>query len=302
MAFSFGQGLAAFGSGAIDEYTSIQKFRQQQALDQLKEQALRSELESTEPAFETFLGGPGGGGLGGLGGFSKGPPPSQVPFLTPAQQTQIPPGGPAPPPDQGQGPLPPAYVQRVKGFEGYSPTAYPDYKQTSIGYGTRAQPGEQRIDEQTASSRLQDELYKAAKAVDEKFPGLPQGPRAALVDLTYNTGTAWFTSGLGKAVGSQDWPTAQRLLQQYVNAGGRPLPGLQARRAETAGWMGGKEPSEGGYTQTNLAAGERPQMSLMEAAQRIERNYPQASPQAKFMALQRVSGLLNEDAKMQLAQ
>jgi GH24 family phage-related lysozyme (muramidase) len=139
-------------------------------------------------------------------------------------------------------PIPEAYMERMKTFEGYSSSAYPDYKQYSIGYGTRAKyPGE-RITQEEANSRYQDEVWKAANLVDERFPGLPQGPRAALVDLTYNSGTAWMNAGLGSAVANQNWPLAQQLLGQYVHAGGRTLPGLVERRGETAGWMGGAEP------------------------------------------------------------
>jgi lysozyme len=144
-----------------------------------------------------------------------------------------------------QSPLPPNYVNAVKRFEGYSSMPTWDYKQWTSGYGTRAAyPGE-RIDQATADSRLQNELWKAANAVDTAFPGLPQGPRAALASLTYNAGPGWISSGLGNAVRSGDWPRVQALMQQYSHAGGQTLPGLVARRREEANWVGGAEPYQG---------------------------------------------------------
>ena len=130
------------------------------------------------------------------------------------------------------------YLDAIKGFEGFSPTATWDYKQNSNGYGTKAQyPGE-TIDRDTADARFQSEVGKAADIVDNVIPpGTPAGHRAALISLTYNAGPGWINSGLGQAVKSGDWDTAQKTFTQYNKAGGQVNPGLVNRRSQEAQWF-----------------------------------------------------------------
>src|SRR5258708_2989002 len=97
----------------------------------------------------------------------------------------------------------------IKDREGFRSAPYVDGKQTSIGYGTRAQPGEKSISRDEADSRLNTEFGNAARAVDDFAPNLPPQIKSALTDLTYNTGTKWQNSGLGQAVKAGDWQTAQ---------------------------------------------------------------------------------------------
>jgi lysozyme len=122
----------------------------------------------------------------------------------------------------------------IKDREGFRSAPYPDGKQTSIGYGTRAQPGETSISRDDAEARLNKEVGNAAQAVDNFAPNLPPQIRNALTDLTYNTGTKWQQSGLGQAVKAGDWQTAQGLFQQYNKANGQESPGLVARRQALA--------------------------------------------------------------------
>ena len=132
---------------------------------------------------------------------------------------------------------PQPYVDAVKGFEGYAPAAKWDYKQNTNGYGTKAlYPGE-RIDRGEAERRFQVEWGKASDAVDRFAPNQPPGVRAALADLTFNSGTKWQTAGLGRAIQNGDYFTAKRLMLQYVNAGGQQNAALVARRQQTATWM-----------------------------------------------------------------
>jgi GH24 family phage-related lysozyme (muramidase) len=136
-------------------------------------------------------------------------------------------------------PLANPFVDAIKRFEGFAPRAQWDYKQSSVGYGTKARyPGEV-IDQNEAEGRLGSELGYAASAVDRAFPGLAEGPRAALTSLTFNAGPGWINSGLGKAVGSGDMDAARNLFTQYVKAGGRPLQGLIDRRKQEAQWFSG---------------------------------------------------------------
>src|SRR4030067_364522 len=60
----------------------------------------------------------------------------------------------------------PYATKLLKDFEGFSAKPYGDYKQTSIGYGTRAQPGETSLSEADATARLQAEAGKVAGFVD----------------------------------------------------------------------------------------------------------------------------------------
>lgn len=133
--------------------------------------------------------------------------------------------------------LDPSLVESVKGFEGYSPKAAWDYKQNSVGYGTKAQyPGEQ-ITPEVADQRLNTELSKAASLVGAFAPDAPDGVKKALISLTYNAGPKWMDSGLGQAVKSGNWQEAQRIFMQYNKAGGQTLPGLVNRRQQEAQWF-----------------------------------------------------------------
>lgn len=132
---------------------------------------------------------------------------------------------------------------KIKKFEGYSAKEYSDYKQTSSGYGTKYQPGDEKIppDQLRAihEQRLKTEVGRAATIVDNFAPGLPKGTRDALIDLTYNAGQAWTSAGLGIAIRSGDDARAKEIYQQYTKAGGVEHDGLQARReAMVAGWGG----------------------------------------------------------------
>jgi len=142
--------------------------------------------------------------------------------------------------------LDPQYLDAIKGFEGYSPNAAWDYKQSSSGYGTKAQAGDENLppDQLKAihEQRYQEEIAKAAAHVDSVNPNLPAGARAALVSLTYNAGPGWAQSGLGEMVRAGDLEGAATRFLQYNKAGGEVNPGLVARRQKEAAWFGGGQP------------------------------------------------------------
>jgi lysozyme len=141
-------------------------------------------------------------------------------------------------------PLDPQYLDGIKQFEGYSPTAQWDYKQNSSGYGTKARPGDENIppDQLKAvyEQRFHDEVAKAAVHVDSVNPNLPPGAKAALTSLTYNAGPGWSQSGLGELVRNGDLAGAATKLLEYNKAGGEVNPGLVARRAQEAAWLSGQ--------------------------------------------------------------
>jgi len=154
--------------------------------------------------------------------------------------------------------LDPQYIDAIKGSEGYTPQAQWDYKQSSSGYGTKAQPGDENIppDQLKAvhEQRFSDEVGKAAAAVDSFAPNLPPGVRAALTSLTYNAGPGWQQSGLGQAVKSGDFDKAQQIFLQYNKAGGEVNPGLVARRQREAQWFGGNPQATPQTAQASPAA------------------------------------------------
>jgi lysozyme len=156
-------------------------------------------------------------------------------------------------------PLDPQYTDAIKGFEGYSSTPSWDYKQSSSGYGTKAQPGDENIppDQLRAvhEQRFNDEIGNAAASVDQFAPNLPPGVRAALTSLTYNAGPGWQQSGLGAAVKSGDFDTARNLFLQYNKAGGHVNPGLVNRRQQEAVWFGGNVPQPQQTAQASPASG-----------------------------------------------
>jgi lysozyme len=137
-----------------------------------------------------------------------------------------------------------SFLDAIKGFEGYSAAPAWDYKQSSSGYGTKAQPGDESIPPDQLKGvheqRFQDEIGKAAASVDAFNPNLPSGVRAALSSLTYNAGPGWQQSGLGEAVRAGDYDKAREIFLQYNKAGGEVNPGLVARRQKEAAWFSGQ--------------------------------------------------------------
>src|SRR5882672_7867258 len=99
------------------------------------------------PAGGGFPGGVGGAikGLFGLNGTATGGAAPTSPF-TPASSQADGTGA--------EGATTPDLTAFIKQREGFRSTPYPDGKQTSIGYGTRAQPGETSITRDEAENRL----------------------------------------------------------------------------------------------------------------------------------------------------
>ncbi len=131
-----------------------------------------------------------------------------------------------------------SYLNAIKQFEGYTAQSRWDYAQNTNGYGTRARFAGEVIDKDEADRRFSDEIKKSADFVDKFAPNLDDGSKAALTSLTYNAGTAWSQSGLGKAVASGDLDTARSLFLQYNKAGGNVLDGLVQRRLQEVAWFG----------------------------------------------------------------
>lgn len=136
-------------------------------------------------------------------------------------------------------------VSLVKEFEGYNPNAYADYKQTSIGYGTRAKAGERSISKEEAERRLADELVKSRQRVESlnQKAGYNLAPHEidALTSFDYNTGRLEQLTENG----TRDRATIAAKMLEYRKAGGKVLPGLVKRReAERQVFLHGYKSSE----------------------------------------------------------
>jgi GH24 family phage-related lysozyme (muramidase) len=129
-------------------------------------------------------------------------------------------------------------VNFIKKEEGFTAKAKWDYKQYSIGYGTKANSATEVITEPEAAARLTVEIDKAWSLVKTIIPpGTPIGIEQALTDLTYNAGSGWETQSLGAAVKAAKWDTVKADILQYNHAGGAVLAGLTARREAEVSWF-----------------------------------------------------------------
>lgn len=127
----------------------------------------------------------------------------------------------------------------VKELEGYKPNAYPDYKQYSIGYGSKATGPNEVIDQVEAERRLRSELQTAFEHVTrvqrQGNYNWNDDQIAALMSFTYNIGNINQLT----ANGTRDDATIAEKMLLYRNVTKKgpdgkpikvPLPGLVKRR------------------------------------------------------------------------
>ena len=118
----------------------------------------------------------------------------------------------------------------VKSFEGYNPKAYDDFKQVSIGYGTKARKGETSITKAEAEARLKQELGMHRERVVNHATkhGYKFTDRQldALTSFDYNTGRLEQLTNNG----TRDIATIGSRIPLYNKADGKVLPGLVKRR------------------------------------------------------------------------
>ena len=131
----------------------------------------------------------------------------------------------------------------VKELEGYKPNAYPDYKQYSIGYGSKATGPNEVIDQAEAERRLRSELQAAFEHVTrvqrQGNYNWNDSQIAALMSFTYNIGNINQLTANGKR--DDETIAAKMLLYRNVtkkSPDGKPikvpLPGLVKRRQKEA--------------------------------------------------------------------
>ena len=92
------------------------------------------------------------------------------------------------------------------------------------------------ITESEAERLLISDLLAAEAAVNRELPDINQSRFDALVSFVYNVGAGAFGGStlLKKIRQNSDDPTIGNEFMKWVNAGGKPLAGLVARRKEEA--------------------------------------------------------------------
>ena len=135
-------------------------------------------------------------------------------------------------------------VDFVKGFEGWNPSVYDDYNQSSIGYGTKARPGETKISQEEGEERLRQELRQHAHRVDSMGAkhgyNWTEAERNALISFDYNTGDLEQLTDNG----TRSKAEIAAKIPEYRKAGGKVLPGLVRRReAEKKMFLSGSDPA-----------------------------------------------------------
>lgn len=124
----------------------------------------------------------------------------------------------------------------VQQFEGYSPVAYWDNKQWSIGYGTKASGEGATITKEQAKADHERDLAKARNTVvaHQKKHGYDWAPHQvdALSAFTYNLGAG----GLRQLTdgGLRGDEEISSMILEYNRAGGKKSPGLVKRRVAEA--------------------------------------------------------------------
>ncbi len=124
-------------------------------------------------------------------------------------------------------------VNFVAGFEKFSPSAYSDFKQTSIGYGSKASSKNQTITEAEAKELLIKDLNTARKFVmrmkEKSGYSWTESQIDALTSFTHNNGP----TGLNKLTeyGTRGDEEIADMLPEYKYAGGKVRDGLVKRRA-----------------------------------------------------------------------
>jgi lysozyme len=131
-------------------------------------------------------------------------------------------------------------IAAIKQFEGFRAKAYRDIGGVlTIGYGeTRGVTAGMEITQDEADVMLRAEIAQIALELGllVKVP-TTQGQADALIDFAYNLGSgALQRSTLLKMLNRGDYDGAQGQFSLWVNAAGKPVAGLQKRRAMEQQW------------------------------------------------------------------
>lgn len=133
-----------------------------------------------------------------------------------------------------------AAVQYIKDWEGFSPTAYWNAGQWSIGYGTSGVNG-QTMTEAEADMAMREHLARVDSDINRFTASfnlnLTQAQHDALASFSYNCGTMWmrsdgrFRKAVVSGAGGNDFLFA---ISLWANVSGYPDEGLLRRRMSEA--------------------------------------------------------------------
>jgi lysozyme len=125
-----------------------------------------------------------------------------------------------------------SFIDYIKKTEGFRARPYGDYKQLSIGYGTKANSPDEVIDEKEAEKRMIEKLTGFQKTVlnyNNKYGyNWNQSQIDALTSFTYNTGEGNLKKLLGDGKRSNEEIAVK--MKEYNIAGGEVNQGLVKRR------------------------------------------------------------------------
>ena len=130
----------------------------------------------------------------------------------------------------------PTATDMILAHEKFSPTPYSDFKQTSIGYGTRAIGDEKSIDEATARARAVERINEDRKVILDfmKQKGYNWSPNQidALTSFRYNIGSIGQLTADGTR-SDEEIAKAMPLYDKAVQGGQSvALEGLTKRRRQ----------------------------------------------------------------------
>jgi len=134
--------------------------------------------------------------------------------------------------------------------------AFWDYKQYSIGYGTKASGPDEMITEAEADKRLRDEISKSyqyvASYAKQKGYNWDQGKMDALASFVYNLGPGQLKNLTND--GKRTDAEIAQALPLYNKAGGKVLAGLEKRRTAELGMFTGGGGAPGGGAAVMVAS------------------------------------------------
>ncbi|MDE2019685.1 MAG: lysozyme [Patescibacteria group bacterium] len=132
-------------------------------------------------------------------------------------------------------------IQFIKDREGFSPQAYWDVSQYSIGYGHKIHGGDgltprSVITENQATQLLYTDLAQVENVIKKLVTvALSQGQFDALSDFVYNLGAGNFQSStLLQKLNAGDYAGAAEEFKRWIYAGGKPSVNLISRRTAEA--------------------------------------------------------------------
>ena len=132
----------------------------------------------------------------------------------------------------------PAVASMILRHEKFSPKAYSDFKQTSIGYGTKAKEGETVIDEKEARkravARITDDRNVVLGAMKKWGYNWTPSQVDALTSFRYNIGNIGEVTGNGKRSDSEIAESILLYNKTTKDGVTSPVEGLTKRRTEEA--------------------------------------------------------------------